>query len=83
MRSTRIGRMIDSKKVFVTNHIPQIGIDILNQACQVDYRDEETPISKDALFKKIQDCDGILCTLVDKIDRNVWGKTLICICDIH
>lgn len=69
---TCLSRMLSNKKIFITNHIPQIGIDILqNASCNIDYRNEETPISEEALFHKIKDCDGILCTLVDKIDRKV------------
>jgi len=54
--------------VFVTRVIPQPGIRLLRQTCDVDVWDGELPPPPAILRERIQQADGLLCLLTDKID---------------
>lgn len=59
-------------KVFITSIIPEIGIEILkkNKIEVVQYKNY-LPIEKDKLIKEAKDCDGLLCLLSNKIDKDI------------
>ena len=58
-------------KVFVTRRIPDSGLKILTETCDLDIFEGEAPISRDVLLKRIKGKDGLLCLLSDKIDKEV------------
>lgn len=56
-------------KVFISNVIPQIGIDLLKQAgFQVTTWDDEKPIPRDVLIEKAKEANALLATLTGKLD---------------
>ncbi len=59
-------------KVYVTRMIPQAGIDLLEQECEVEVNPEERPLSRPELLRNIQGKDGVLCLLTDRIDAEVF-----------
>ena len=66
-------------KVFVTRVIPDKGLELVGDFCEVDLWQEELPPSRAALMKRVQGIDGILALLTDKIDGQVMdaaGKQL-------
>jgi glyoxylate reductase len=66
-------------KVFVTRLIPDKGLDLVKDFCEVDLWQEELPPSRAELLKRVRGMDGILSLLTDKIDREVMdaaGKQL-------
>lgn len=66
-------------KVFVTRVIPDKGLDMIRDFCDVNLWQEELPPSREELLKRVQGVDGILSLLTDKIDGEVMdtaGKLL-------
>lgn len=66
-------------KVFVTRIIPDKGLDMIRDFCEVELWQEELPPSHGELLKSVQGVDGILSLLTDKIDGEVMdaaGKQL-------
>jgi glyoxylate reductase len=58
-------------KVFVTRVIPDKGLDLVKDFCEVDLWRDELPPSRDELLKRVQGVDGLLCLLTDRIDGEV------------
>ena len=66
-------------KVFVTRIIPDKGLDLVKEFCEVDLWQEELPPNREELIKRVRGMDGLLCLLTDKIDGEVMdaaGKRL-------
>ena len=61
-------------KVYVTRKIPEVGIELLKKFCDVDYRDEVPPPSREELLDAVEGVDAIYCTLNEKIDEEVMDK---------
>ena len=58
--------------VFVTRKIPEIGLGILRENCEiVEVNYEDRVLIKEELIRKVVGRDGILCLLTDKIDEDV------------
>ncbi|MGL6074863.1 MAG: 2-hydroxyacid dehydrogenase [Fimbriiglobus sp.] len=58
-------------KVFVTRRIPEIGIRLLQEVCEVEVWHEPLPPSPEVLRVKVADCDGVLALLTDRIDATL------------
>ncbi len=58
-------------KVFVTRVIPDKGLEIVREFCEVDLWQEELPPSREELLKRVQGVDGLLCLLTDRVDGEV------------
>jgi glyoxylate reductase len=58
-------------KVLVTRRIPDSGLKILIETCDLDIFEGEAPISRDVLLKRIKGKDGLLCLLSDRIDKEI------------
>jgi glyoxylate reductase len=61
-------------KVFVTRLIPEKGLEIVKEFCDVDLWEAELPPTRDELLQQIRGVDGILCLLTDKIDGEVMDE---------
>ncbi|MEM0088079.1 MAG: D-glycerate dehydrogenase, partial [Thermofilum sp.] len=60
-------------KVYVTRVIPEPGLSILKEYCDVEvHPSREFPPSRQELLEKVKDKDGLLCLLTDKIDRELF-----------
>ena len=57
-------------KVFITRRLPS-ELDQLQQIATVEVWGERQPPPDDVLLEKIQEIDGLLCLLTDKIDRQL------------
>src|SRR3984893_2956702 len=44
---------------------------ILNASCEVDYRTQPERISKDELFRRIKDKEGLVCLLTEKVNEEL------------
>ena len=51
--------------------IPDKGLDLVKDFCDVDLWEGELPPSRDELMQRVQGVDGLLCLLTDKIDGEV------------
>jgi glyoxylate reductase len=58
-------------RVLVTRLIPEQGLKMIRQSCQVDLWPEKLPPSRSDLLKHIDGVDGLLCLLTDTIDDEV------------
>lgn len=59
-------------KVYVTRIIPEPGLSMLKECCDVEiHQSKEWPPSREELIEKVKDKDGLLCLLTDKIDAEV------------
>jgi glyoxylate reductase len=58
-------------KVFITRIIPDKGLDLVRDFCDVDLWTDEMPPSRAELLKHVQGMDGILSLLTDRIDGEV------------
>jgi len=58
-------------KVFVTRIIPDKGLDMVRDFCEVDLWTDELPPSREELFRRVQGVNGILSLLTDHIDGEV------------
>jgi glyoxylate reductase len=66
-------------KVFVTRIIPDKGLEIISEFCEVDLWRDELPPSREELLERVNGVDGLLCLLTDRVDGEVMdaaGKQL-------
>jgi len=65
-------------KVYVTRLIPEVGLQMVREVCDVRLWEEELPPPKDVILREVVDCDGVLCLLTDPIDAEMVaaGKNL-------
>jgi glyoxylate reductase len=66
--------MMSNPKVFVTRVIPDKGLDLVREFCDVDLWQSELPPSREELSQHIRDVEGLLCLLTDQIDGEVMDK---------
>jgi glyoxylate reductase len=66
------------QKVYVTRLIPEIGINMLKHHFDVKVWGEELPPPRDILLKEVEEVDGLVSLLTDKIDGELldYGKNL-------
>ena len=58
-------------KVFITRTIPDKGLEIIKDSCNVDVWLDDRPPSREELLQHMQGVNGLLCLLTDKIDSHV------------
>ena len=58
-------------KVFVTRIIPDKGLDLVKESCDADVWEGELPPPREDILKRVQDVDGLLSLLTDKVDSEV------------
>ncbi|MBS7622901.1 D-glycerate dehydrogenase, partial [Candidatus Bathyarchaeota archaeon] len=61
-------------KVYVTREIPESGIDLLRNCCDLEVNLEERPPAKEELKKMVRGKDAILCLVTDRIDKDVIAE---------
>jgi len=62
-------------RVFITRLIPDQGLNMIRQVCQVVVWPEKLPPSRSDLLKHTSGIDGILCLLTDTIDGEVMDAS--------
>ncbi|WP_338669565.1 2-hydroxyacid dehydrogenase [Pseudodesulfovibrio methanolicus] len=63
---------MDKPKVYVTRQIPEQGLDLLRQAAVVEVNPEDSPVPRAELLKIIQDCQGVIGLLTERIDAEFF-----------
>lgn len=61
----------DKKKVYVTRRVPQPGLDLLKEHCDIKIWDDDEAIPKEELIRNVSGIDGLFCLLTDRIDVEV------------
>jgi glyoxylate reductase len=63
------------KTVYITRKLPDEIINKLSRSFHVRmWEEENVPVPRDVLLKEIEDVDGLLCLLTEKIDEDVINK---------
>ncbi len=57
--------------VYVTRLVPQKGIELLSECCNISQWASDNPVPRDELIKNVADVDALFCLLTDKIDKAV------------
>jgi glyoxylate reductase len=58
-------------KVYVTREVPEEGVAMLRQECEIEVWEGELPVPRDVLLEKVRDIDGLYCLLTERIDREL------------
>lgn len=58
-------------KIFITRIIPDPGLTLVNEHFQADIWNHELPPTRDELIERSRGVDGILCTLTEKVDKEL------------
>lgn len=58
-------------KVFVTRVIPEKGLELIRDFCEVDLWQDEQPPGREELLKHVEGVEGLLCLLTDRVDGDV------------
>jgi glyoxylate reductase len=64
--------------VYVTRLVPQAGLRMVQEVCDVRIWEEEMPPPKEVILREVTHCEGLLCLLTDPVDAEVIaaGKRL-------
>lgn len=57
--------------VFVTRTLPDKGLDMIHEACDVTLWEHELPPSKEVLLRELTEVDALVCLLTDPVDADV------------
>jgi glyoxylate reductase len=57
--------------VYVTRQVPQAGIDMLREACEVEVWEGELPVPREILMETVSHIDGLYCLLTERIDAEL------------
>ena len=62
---------MERPKVLVTRKIPEAGLKLLRDRCQLTINKHDRPLTRKELLAMVKGKDAILCLLNDKIDKEV------------
>ena len=62
------------KKVLVTRRIPEAGLSILRNACDMEVYPEDRAIPRQLLLEKVTQVDGLLCLLSELVDEELFSN---------
>ncbi len=58
-------------RVYVARQVPEAGIDMLREVCEVEVWKGELPVPREVLMEKVSDIDGLYCLLTERIDAEL------------
>jgi lactate dehydrogenase-like 2-hydroxyacid dehydrogenase len=58
----------DRPRVFVARRLPEEGLRLVSDACDMDLWEEDLPPPRDVLLRRVAGVDGVLTLLTDKVD---------------
>jgi len=61
-------KAVSLPKILVTRKIPETGLKLLRLSCEVDLYEDDNPIPRELLIKKVKHLDGLLCLLSETVD---------------
>lgn len=61
--------------VYVTRTIPEAAINLLKNYCEVIYRDNVYPPSKEEIIENVKNVDAVYCTLNERMDKEVMDSS--------
>ncbi len=66
-----MGSKREGRNVYVTRPIPEPGLELLRQSCDVEVKPTDDLVSKEELLEKVKGRDALLCLLTEKIDKEI------------
>lgn len=60
-----------SKKILISQKIPKEAVEIARQNFEVEYNEDENALPPEELKKRLQDKNGVICLLTDKMNGEV------------
>lgn len=58
-------------KVYVTRLIPDEGLDLLREHCEVEINPADRPVNREELLKNVKGRDGVITLLTDRVDAEI------------
>ncbi|MEJ2734545.1 MAG: D-glycerate dehydrogenase [Anaerolineae bacterium] len=58
-------------RVYVTRQVPQAGIDMLREVCEVEVWEGELPVPREILMETVSHIDGLYCLLTERVDAEL------------
>lgn len=58
-------------KVFISHWMPNMGVEIIQQYCEIDYYDGTIPLSKEEFISRAKDADALVIFVPDVIDAEI------------
>jgi len=58
-------------EIMVTRRLPEVGMELLAESCQLRLWEEDSPAPYDWMKKNAEGVDGIVCLLSDRIDKGL------------
>lgn len=62
------------KKVLITRQIPEAGLSLLRNTCDMEVYPEDQAIPRQLLLEKVTQLDGLLCLLSESVDEELLGN---------
>ena len=64
-------------KVYVTRLIPQAGLDLLQESCEVAVNPEDRPLTREELLANVADKHGVIGLMTDRIDAEFFDAAKV------
>ena len=64
-------------KVYVTRLIPQAGLDLLQETCEVAVNPEDRPLTREELLAHVADKHGVIGLMTDRIDAEFFDAAKV------
>jgi glyoxylate reductase len=61
-------------RVFVTRTIPEKGLELIREVCELDLWQNELPPTRQELLQHVRGVDGLLCLLTERVDGEVMDE---------
>ena len=61
-------------RVYVTRRLPHSAVEIIRRAAEIEVWGEDRPVPRETLLEKIEQADGLLCMLTDRIDLELLNE---------
>ena len=58
-------------KVYVTRRVPEKGMELLRERCEITQWLSDDPVPREELIRNVKGIDALYCLLTDKIDKDV------------
>jgi lactate dehydrogenase-like 2-hydroxyacid dehydrogenase len=61
-------------KVFISHYMPEVGVDMLREHCEIDYYSGTEPLSKSKFITRASQADAVLAFVCDYIDEDIVAQ---------
>jgi lactate dehydrogenase-like 2-hydroxyacid dehydrogenase len=61
-------------RVFISHYMPQVGVDMIREHCEIDYYSGTEPLSKNEFIARASQADAVLAFVCDYIDEDIVSQ---------